>query len=44
VVTFAVQPFTTKILWGWNVGALLQSAVAGAIIDAICRSRSSAAG
>jgi hypothetical protein len=35
LITFAVQPITTKILWGWNVGALVQFAVAGAIIGVI---------
>ena len=35
LITFAVQPITSKILWGWNVGALVQFAVAGAIIGVI---------
>ena len=35
LITFAVQPITNKILWGWNVGALVQFAVAGAIIGVI---------
>ena len=35
LITFAVQPITSKILWGWNVGALVQFVVAGAIIGVI---------
>jgi hypothetical protein len=35
LVTFAVQPLTTKILGGWVVGNLLEFAIAGAIIGAI---------
>jgi hypothetical protein len=35
LITFAVQPITSKILWGWNAGALIQFIVAGAIIGAI---------
>jgi hypothetical protein len=35
LITFAVQPITNKILWGWNVGALVQFAIAGAIIGVI---------
>jgi hypothetical protein len=35
LITFAVQPLTTKILAGWIVGDLIQFAIAGAIIGAI---------
>jgi hypothetical protein len=35
LITFAVQPLTTKILCGWIVGDLIQFAIAGAIIGAI---------
>ena len=35
LITFAVEPITAKILWGWNIGALIQFAVAGAIIGVI---------
>ena len=35
LITFAVQPLTTKILGGWIVGGLVMFAIAGAIIDAI---------
>jgi hypothetical protein len=35
LITFAVQPLTTKILCGWIVGDLLEFAIAGAIIGAI---------
>jgi hypothetical protein len=35
LVTFAVQPLTTKILGGWVVGNLLEFAIGGAIIGAI---------
>jgi hypothetical protein len=42
LITFAVQPITNKILWGWNVGALIQFAVAGAIIGTIYKSSSAA--
>ena len=43
LITFAVQPITSKILWGWNVGAVMQFAVAGAIIGVIYKSSSPAA-
>jgi hypothetical protein len=39
LITFAVQPITNKILLGWNVGALLQFIIAGAIIGAIYKPR-----
>ena len=35
VIDFAVMPLTTKILCGWIVGAIIEYAVAGAIIGAI---------
>jgi hypothetical protein len=35
LISFAVQPLTTKILWGWIVGAVIQFAIAGAIVGAI---------
>ena len=35
LITFAVQPLTSKILCGWIVGALIQFIIAGAIIGAI---------
>ena len=43
LITFAVQPLTTKILCGWIVGDLIQFAIAGAIIGAIYKPRSPAA-
>jgi hypothetical protein len=39
LITFAVQPITTKILGGWIVGGVIQFALAGAIIGAIYRPR-----
>jgi hypothetical protein len=35
LITFAVQPLTTKILWGWFVGNLLEFGIAGGIVGAI---------
>ena len=35
LISFAVQPLTTKILCGWLVGGVIQFAIAGAIIGAI---------
>jgi len=35
LISFAVEPLTTKILWGWIAGAVIQFAIAGAIIGAI---------
>jgi len=40
MITFAVQPLTTKILCGWIAGALIQFAIAGAIIGAIYKTDS----
>jgi hypothetical protein len=42
LITFAVQPLTTKILGGWIVGDLIQFAIAGAIIGAIYKPSSPA--
>jgi Protein of unknown function (DUF1761) len=35
LISFAVQPLTAKIVSGWIAGAVIQFAVAGAIIGAI---------
>jgi hypothetical protein len=35
LISFAVEPLTTKILCGWIAGGLIQFAVAGAIVGAI---------
>jgi hypothetical protein len=35
VISFAVEPLKTKILWGWIAGGIIQFAIAGAIIGAI---------
>ena len=35
LITFAVQPLTTKMLCGWVVGNLLEFGIAGAIVGAI---------
>jgi hypothetical protein len=43
LISFAVQPLTTKILCGWIVGAVIQFAIAGAIIGAIYKPASSPA-
>jgi hypothetical protein len=40
-ISFAVQPLTTKILWGWILGDLIQFAIAGAIVGAIYKPSSS---
>ena len=40
LITFAVQPLTTKILAGWIVGGLLEFAIAGAIVGAIYKTSS----
>lgn len=42
LITFAVQPLTTKILGGWIVGNLLEFCIAGAIVGAIYKPSSSA--
>ena len=43
LISFAVQPLTTKILCGWIVGAVIQFAIAGAIVGAIYKPTSPAA-
>jgi hypothetical protein len=40
LITFAVQPLTTKILCGWIAGDLIQFGIAGAIIGALYKSES----
>jgi hypothetical protein len=35
LISFAVQPLTTQILSGWIIGAVVQFAVAGAIVGAV---------
>src|SRR6187551_1515019 len=35
LISFAVQPLTFKILFGWIAGAVIQFTVAGAIVGAI---------
>jgi hypothetical protein len=40
MITFAVQPLTTKILWGWIVGVLIQFTIGGAIIGALYKAAS----
>jgi hypothetical protein len=35
LISFAVQPLTLKILSGWIAGAVIQFAIAGAIVGAI---------
>jgi len=35
LISFAVQPLTFKILSGWIAGAVIQFAIAGAIVSAI---------
>jgi hypothetical protein len=42
LISFAVQPLTIKILCGWILGAVIQFAIAGAIIGAIYKSGSAA--
>jgi hypothetical protein len=41
LISFAVEPLTAKIVSGWIVGAVIQFAVAGAIIGAIYKPVSS---
>ena len=43
LISFAVQPLTTKILCGWIVGAVIQFAIAGGIVGAIYKPSSPAA-
>jgi len=40
LITFAVQPLTTKILCGWIAGHLIQFTIAGAMIGAIYKTDS----
>ena len=35
LIRFAVQPLTTKILWMWIAGGLIEFAILGAIVGAI---------
>jgi hypothetical protein len=35
LISFAVQPLTTKILWGWIAGSVIQFAIAGGIVGGI---------
>ncbi|HKS04137.1 MAG TPA: hypothetical protein VJR49_02165 [Chthoniobacterales bacterium] len=35
LISFAVQPLTFKILFGWMAGGVIQFAIAGAIVGAI---------
>ena len=35
IIRFSVQPLTTKILWMWIAGGIIEFAIAGAIIAAI---------
>ena len=35
LISFAVQPLTFKILFGWIAGAVIQFTIAGAIVGAI---------
>ncbi len=42
LISFAVQPLTTKILCGWIVGAVIQFAIAGGIVGAIYKPSSPA--
>jgi hypothetical protein len=35
LISFAVQPLTVKILFGWIAGAVIQFAIGGAIVGAI---------
>ena len=41
LIRFSVQPLTTKILWMWIAGGLIEFAVAGAIVGAIYKPLSS---
>ena len=37
LISFAVQPLTFKILFGWIAGAVIQFTIAGAIVGALYR-------
>jgi hypothetical protein len=41
-IGYAVHPLTTKILWGWIVGCLIEFTIVGAIIGAIYKPTSAA--
>jgi hypothetical protein len=43
LISFAVQPLTTKILCGWVIGNLLEFAIVGAIVGAIYKPQASTA-
>ena len=40
LISFAVEPLTTKILGGWILGGVIQFAIAGAIVGGIYKPRS----
>lgn len=37
LIQFAVQPLTTKILFAWMIGGVVEFAIVGAIVGAICK-------
>lgn len=39
IIRFSVQPITTKILWMWIAGGIIELAIAGAIVGAIYKPR-----
>lgn len=39
LIRFAVEPLTTKILWMWIAGGLIEFAIIGAVIGAIYKPR-----
>jgi hypothetical protein len=39
LIRFAVQPLTTKILWMWIAGGLIEFAIVGALVGAIYKPR-----
>jgi hypothetical protein len=41
LIAFTVHPLTTKILWGWVVGSLIEFIIAGAIVGGIYKPASS---
>ena len=43
LITYAVQPLTTKILGGWILGDILMFTIAGALLGAIYKPSASAA-
>ena len=42
LISFAVEPLTTKILCGWIAGSAIQFAISGAIVGAIYKPSSPA--